>query len=199
VVNLGGTATDSFFGFENITGGQGNDTFNVNANVNQVTLEGGAGNDLINASAMTSGGLSIVDGQGADTIVLGGGNDSVSITEAQNNSITLGAGSDSIRLTATDLTTSTAGLGVQTVADFDWSEDVLTLHQFWEAGTVTQSNLSAYMHMNGNSLQVDLDGLGSVFSMTSMVEFSSMQNFTNLAALFATDRLVITPETVIPA
>jgi RTX calcium-binding nonapeptide repeat (4 copies) len=199
VLNLNGTATDSFFGFEHIRGGLGNDTFNVGANVNQVTLEGGAGNDVINATAMTAGGLRIVDGLGADTIVLGGGNDSVSITDAQNNSVTLGAGNDTLSLVASDQSVGNAGLGVQAMTDFNWLEDVMTLHQFWTAGTVRQNNLGEYLHMNGNTLQVDLDGLGNAFAMTNLVEFAAMSNFSSLSALFATDRLTITTDSVLPA
>jgi RTX calcium-binding nonapeptide repeat (4 copies) len=110
----GGTA-DSFAGFESIIGGTGNDTFNISANIGNVTVSGGNGNDSIVSTS--SAGIYVQDGNGADTVTLGSGNDTVYTggeSLVGNDSFTGAAGTDVLSYAAqtTAVTVAmTAGAG----------------------------------------------------------------------------------------
>ena len=98
----GEAAGDTISGFEDVTGGSGNDTINGDGGAN--ALKGGAGNDFLFA---LGGDDSVLGGQGSDTVYGGGGDDTVEG----------GAGGDDLRGEGgTDLlsyTTDTAGVAVR--------------------------------------------------------------------------------------
>lgn len=91
-VNGANSDSEGVYGFENITGGSGNDTLTGDANAN--VLDGGSGNDTL---AGLAGNDNLTGNSGTDTVIYSAATAGVTVnlatTTAQN---TVGAGTDTI-------------------------------------------------------------------------------------------------------
>jgi Ca2+-binding RTX toxin-like protein len=159
-VSGGYAAGDTIINFENVFGSAYNDIITGNANNN--SIQGTGGND---------------------TIAGGAGNDALYGNTAAANT----AGSDTFVYAALDATAN-GGLGLDTIyyfgTDGDNSlnlavEDVLDMTGMFAAGDVNAGNITQYLHMNGNTLQVDRDGAGAGYAFTNLINFNSARDASN--------------------
>ena len=123
-----------------------------------MSVNGGLGSDTIDASAVTSLGVSLNGGSGDDTLVTGGGNDSIDG----------GAGTDTVRQTANGTQTLTAdtlltGNGTDTLSGIERADliggtgaDLISVAGF--TGQATLSGLGGDDTLTGGAGNDSLDG-----------------------------------------
>jgi hypothetical protein len=71
-------------------------------------------------------------------------------------------------------TISSGNFGTNKNAILESGEDVLDLKALFFSATITTSNLSSYLQMSGSTLQIDRDGTGSTYGMTSLVTLTGV-------------------------
>jgi hypothetical protein len=189
-----------------LSGAENNDAFLISNLLNSV-LNGGIGDDTF---TMTSGsGVTLNGGDGNDAFivsgtavaVLNGGNGNDVFTISSQNNVTVnggatGTGNDSIALVARDLTSNGGGLGNTRINGHDWATDSLSLKGFWGADQINADTLASFVRIAVTSgvvnLQVDLDGSGTTYAMTTIADLTGHANFSSLAALYDNGTLIIT-------
>ncbi|MCE1183351.1 MAG: M10 family metallopeptidase C-terminal domain-containing protein, partial [Rhodocyclales bacterium] len=181
--NTVAAGTDTLSNFENVTGGDYNDTLSGNAGNN--VLNGGAGDDTLSGNA------------GDDTLIGGRGNDS----------LTGGLGHDIFKYTNPD-GTSIGGLGNDKIYDFtsnfdavfDANEDVIDLSAFFSQNgiTVDASNITHYVHMSTSTLglmKIDTTAAGAsgtaAYSFLTLSGTSNIFSDSNLANLIQAHQLIL--------
>ncbi|MBD3792447.1 MAG: cadherin-like domain-containing protein, partial [Campylobacterales bacterium] len=187
-------------GVPTYTGTSANNTRNGNDGNPDIML-GLGGNDTLSGR---NGSDYLKGGDGTDTLTGDASGDNGEDTldgGAGNDTLTGGAGHDVFVFGSLD-DTANGGNGTDTIADFvtdldniyDTNEDVIDLSGlFSDSGiTVDASNVTDYLHMNGTTLQIDRDGTGSAYTMTSLATLTNTTiTDADLANLIAAGQFVL--------
>lgn len=180
--NTVGAGTDTISNFENLTGGNANDTLRGNGVANLIVGENG--NDLIYGAAGTD---TLYGGVGSDTLYGEAGNDLL-YGEAGADILFGGAGTDIFKFTP-----SSIGY-IDSIRDFKISEnDKLDIKDNligYDPSTQNITDFISFKNINGNSqMIIDCDGIGSAYSSQQIAVIVGLTNL-NAEALETSNHLI---------
>lgn len=143
---------------------------------------------------MTGDGNDILRGNDADNVLYGmrgndtlyGGNGNDTLAGGQGNDMLYGGTGADRYLFAPANISADGGLGQDAIAVGEFvtnkdgalnvGEDIIDLAGMFKTGEVSQANFAQYLGISadGRTLQIDRDGAGANYAMTSLVTFSDL-------------------------
>lgn len=180
----------------------GNDTIAFYDEVVNSIVDAGDGNDYIVSDANTDDDVfleksTILGGRDKDTIVLTVA--SGSYNHEEGNKIDGGLGADKYILKIGDNYPGYSHYQVNEIMPGGFvsnldnmiqpEEDIIDLKALFEPNTVTASNISQFIRMNGNTLQIDTDGGGDSFKDLLIIRDTNITTM-NLDELYTAGQII---------